>query len=171
MYVINVLYSINELLLIILHYFHMILDSEKSTTVGGEGGSHFNIPRCPYPWSAYSGSDLRHLVRGPYHRHVQSHRQRHPPVSLFGAEESAKETLYAQKVPVTASYEDYSSVAHQICRMRDRDELYLEMKQGPRGAEIKSESDFICSNLDSNGSYKCIKCGKVRILPTTEPSC
>ncbi|XP_055359865.1 zinc finger protein Gfi-1-like [Betta splendens] len=136
-------------------------DSEKSTALGGEG-SHFNIPRFPYPWSAYSGSELRHLVRGPYQHHVQ----RHSPVArLFGAEESAKESLYAQKGPVTGCYEDYPSAAHQICRMRDRDELYLDLKQGPRGAEIKSESDFICSNLESNGSYKCIKCGKVFSTP------
>lgn len=46
--------------------------------------------------------------------------------------------------------------------MRDADELYLDVKQKPRAAEIKSENDFICSNFESSGSYKCIKCCKVR---------
>lgn len=47
--------------------------------------------------------------------------------------------------------------------MRDGDELYVDVKQKPRRAEIKSESDLICSNIESSGSYKCIKCCKVRL--------
>lgn len=54
--------------------------------------------------------------------------------------------------------------------MRDGDELYLDVKQNPRGAEIKSESDFMCSNLESSGSYKCIKCCKVSLLGKTNNS-
>lgn len=55
--------------------------------------------------------------------------------------------------------------------MRDRDELYLDVKQRPRGAEIKSENDFICSNLESNGSYKCIKCCKVGVFTSNPKPC
>lgn len=48
--------------------------------------------------------------------------------------------------------------------MRDGDEFYLDVKQKSRDAEIKSESDLICSNLESSGSYKCIKCCKVNTI-------
>lgn len=62
-------------------------------------------------------------------------------------------------------YQDYSPTAQQTRRMRDADELYRDAKQKPRGAEIKCENDFACSNFDSDGSYKCTKCYKVR-FPT-----
>ncbi len=144
-------------------------DSEKCSTPA-EDAHYFNIPLFPYSWTAYSGSELRHLVQGPYHRHHhhhQGHREPHSPVSVYGAEDSGAESLYAQRGPVAGCYQDYTSTSHQICRMRDGDELYLDVKQKPRGAEIKSESDFICSNVESSGSYKCIKCCKVRFLLLT----
>ncbi|XP_026229394.1 growth factor independent 1A transcription repressor a [Anabas testudineus] len=140
-------------------------DSEKCTTPAADASPHFNVSPFPYPWSAYSSSDLRHLVRGPYNHHLQGHREPHSPISIYGADDSGNEPLYAQRGPVARCYKDYSSAAHQICRMRDRDELYLDLKQRSRGAEIKSENDFICSNLESNGSYKCIKCCKVFSTP------
>lgn len=136
-------------------------DSEKCSTPAPEDGRHFNIPLFPYSWSGYSGSELRHLVQGPYQRHhVQGHREPNSPVSIYGAEDSGAEPLYAQRGPGAGRY--YSSAAHQLRRMRDADELYLDVKQKPRAAEIKSENDFICSNFESSGSYKCIKCCKVR---------
>lgn len=62
---------------------------------------------------------------------------------------------------MSGCYQDYSLTGHQICRTRDDgDELYVDVKKS-RGAEIKSESDFVCSNRESSGSYKCIKCCKV----------
>uniref|UniRef100_UPI0037E76E3C growth factor independent 1A transcription repressor a n=1 Tax=Semicossyphus pulcher TaxID=241346 RepID=UPI0037E76E3C len=138
-------------------------DSEKCSTPTAEDGQHFNIPLFPYSWTAYSGSELRHLVQGPYlphhHPHLQAHREPHSPV--YSAEDSGTEPLYAQRSPASGCYQDYSSAAQQISRMRDRDELYLDVKQKQRGAEIKTESDFICSNIESSGSYKCIKCCKV----------
>lgn len=143
-------------------------DSEKCSTPAAEDGHHFNIPLFPYPWSAYSGSDLRHLIQGPYHHHPQGHREPHSPVSIYGAEDSGTERLYAERGPVAGCYQDFSSKGHQICRMRDGDERYLDVKQRPRGAEIKSENDFISSNLESSASYKCIKCCKVRLPPFTE---
>lgn len=139
------------------------LDSEKYPTPAADASPHFNISPFPYPWSAYSGSGLRHLVRGPYHHQLQGHREPRSPRSIYGAEDSGNESLYAHRGSVAGCYQEYSSPAHQICRMRERDELYLEVKQRPRGAEIKSENDSICSNLESSGSYKCIKCCKVGV--------
>uniref|UniRef100_A0A3Q3II23 C2H2-type domain-containing protein n=1 Tax=Monopterus albus TaxID=43700 RepID=A0A3Q3II23_MONAL len=135
-------------------------DSEKCSTPEAEDGHDFNIPLFPYSWSAYASSELRHLVRGPY-QHLQGHREPDSPVRIYGAEDRGTEPLYAQRGPVAGRYQDYSS--HQICRMRDADELYV--KQRPRSVEIKSENDFVCSNLESNGPYKCIKCFKVFSTP------
>uniref|UniRef100_A0A4W6FF20 Growth factor independent 1A transcription repressor a n=1 Tax=Lates calcarifer TaxID=8187 RepID=A0A4W6FF20_LATCA len=139
-------------------------DSGKCSTPAAEDGHHFNIPLFPYSWSAYSGSELRHLVQGQYHHHqrLQGHREPHSPVSIYGAEDSGTEPLYAQRGPAAGCYQDYSSTAQQIRRMRDAEQLYVDVKHKPRGAEIKSENDFICSNFESSGSYKCIKCCKVR---------
>lgn len=140
-------------------------DSEKCSTPAGEDGHHVNIPLFPYSWTAFSGSELRHLVRGPYHHHLQAHRDPHSPGGRYGAEDSGAEPLFAQRGPVAGCYQDFSSTAQQMCRMRDGDELYVDVKQKPRSADIKSESDFMCANLDSNGSYKCIKCCKVFSTP------
>ncbi|KAF3858773.1 hypothetical protein F7725_011982, partial [Dissostichus mawsoni] len=130
-------------------------DSDKSCTPA-EDGNPFDSPVFPYSWTAYSGSELRHLVQGPYHRH----RELHSPGGLYGAEDSGAEPLYAQRGPVSECYQDFSSTAHQMCRMRDGDELCVDVKQKPRVAEIKSENDFVCSNIDSSGSFKCMKCCK-----------
>ncbi|XP_042284273.1 growth factor independent 1A transcription repressor a [Thunnus albacares] len=145
-------------------------DSEKCSTPAAEDGHHFNTPLFPYSWTSYSGSELRHLVQGTYHHHhrhhhLQGHRESHSPVSLYEAQDSGTEPLYAQRGPTTGCYQDYSSTAHQICRMQDADKLYLDVKQKPRGSEIKTERDFVCSSLEANGSYKCIKCCKVFSTP------
>ncbi|KAI3375115.1 hypothetical protein L3Q82_021639, partial [Scortum barcoo] len=142
-------------------------DSEKCSTPAAEDGHHFNIPLFPYSWTAYSGSELRHLVQGPYHHHhhLQGHREPHSPGSVYGAEDGGAEALYAKRGPGSGCSQDYSPTGHQISRMRDGNELYLDVKQKSRGAEIKSESDFICSDLESSGSYKCIKCCKVFSTP------
>lgn len=120
------------------------------------------MPIFPYSWSAYSGTELRHLVQGSYHHHLQSHRESQSPISIYRGEDSGSESLYVQRGLAAGCYQGYSSTA-QICRMRDRDELYLDAKQQARVAEIKSENDFIRANLESSGSYKCIKCCKVGV--------
>ncbi|CAJ1071876.1 zinc finger protein Gfi-1-like [Xyrichtys novacula] len=140
-------------------------DSEKCSTPSVEEGHHFSIPLFPYSWTAFSGSDLRHLVQRPYHHqhHLQGHREPHSPA--YGVEDSGTEQLYAQRGTASGRYQDFSSAGQQICRMRDRDELYLDVRQKQRGVEIKSESDFICSNLETSGTFKCIKCCKVFSTP------
>ncbi|XP_041659853.1 growth factor independent 1A transcription repressor a [Cheilinus undulatus] len=141
-------------------------DSEKCSTPSAEEGQHFNIPLFPYSWTGCSSSELRQMVQGPHHHHhhhLQGHRESHSPV--YGAEDGGSEQLYAQRGSAPGCYQDFSSVGQQIFRMRDREELYLDVKQKALGIEIKSESDFICSNLESGGSYKCIKCCKVFSTP------
>uniref|UniRef100_G3PSV0 Growth factor independent 1A transcription repressor a n=1 Tax=Gasterosteus aculeatus TaxID=69293 RepID=G3PSV0_GASAC len=137
-------------------------DSDECSTPSAEDGHRFNLPIFPYSWAAYSGTALRHLVQGPYSRHPRGHRE--SPVSIYAVEDSGAKPLYAQRGPVAGSYKDFSSTSHKICRMRDAAELYVDVKQESRAAEIKSENDFICSN-ESSGSYKCIKCCKVFSTP------
>ncbi|XP_062285701.1 growth factor independent 1A transcription repressor a [Scomber scombrus] len=145
-------------------------DSEKCSTPAAEDSRHLSTPPFPLAWTAYSGSELRHLVQGSYHHHhhhnhLQAHRKSHSSVSLYGAKDSGSEPLYAQRGPEAGCYQDFSPTAHQICRMRDADELYLDVKQKPHGLDIKNERDFVCSNLEANDSYKCIKCCKVFSTP------
>ncbi|KAM9323661.1 growth factor independent 1A transcription repressor a [Pholidichthys leucotaenia] len=115
-------------------------DSDKCSTPAAED-EHLGVPLFPYSWSAYPGSELRHLA---HHHHLQGHRDRHSPATI---------------------YQDYSTAAPQICRMRGRNELFLDVKQQARGVEIKSENDFIRPDLDCAGSYNCVKCCKVFSTP------
>lgn len=141
-------------------------DSEKCSTPAAGDGHHFNIPPFHYTWTAYSGSELRHLVQGPYQHHLQGHRQPHSPVSLYGTEDSGTESFYAQRGPAEGCYQDYSST---LCRMRNAEKMFLDVKQKPHGSEIKTENDLICSNPETHGSYKCMKCCKViQIYQTVE---
>ncbi|KAM9845490.1 growth factor independent 1A transcription repressor a [Aulostomus maculatus] len=142
--------------------------SEKSSTPSAEDAHHLQIPLYPYPWTAHSVSGLRHLVQGPYHHqvhlhHNQSHREPHSPVSLYEAEDGTTGPLYAQRGE--GYYQDYSPADMQICRMRETNKLHVDIKKRGAGSEIKTETEFICSNLESDGSYRCIKCCKVFSTP------
>ncbi|XP_015251574.1 PREDICTED: zinc finger protein Gfi-1-like isoform X1 [Cyprinodon variegatus] len=145
-------------------------DSEKCPTPAAEEAP-FHIPLLPYTWSAYSGSDLRHLVQGPHQRqrHLRGHGGSHPPAAgrpVYGSElgGGGGERVYAQRGlgGVSRCYQEYPPCANRgIFRVRDGGELYAGAKQ----KEIKSEEDFILSNLEEHGSYKCIKCCKVFSTP------
>uniref|UniRef100_A0A667Y5H2 Growth factor independent 1 transcriptional repressor n=1 Tax=Myripristis murdjan TaxID=586833 RepID=A0A667Y5H2_9TELE len=136
----------------------------KCSTPAAEDGHHFNIPLFPYAWASYSNSELRHLVQGPYH-HFPGPREPDSPISIYGADDGGTEPLYAQRGAAAGCYQDYSHTPHQIYRMRDGEELYLELKQKPHGSQVKTENEVICSNSEANGSYKCIKCRKVFSTP------
>ncbi|XP_037537565.1 growth factor independent 1A transcription repressor a [Nematolebias whitei] len=112
----------------------------------------FNIPLFSYPWSAFSGSELGHLA--------QSHLRGHGGPRSPAAEDSRGEVLYARRDLGAGCFRDLSPAARRLCRMRDGEEFTQ-----PRAAEIKSEEDFIVSSLETNGSYKCIKCCKVFSTP------
>lgn len=103
---------------------------------------------------------MRRLVQRPFHPHLQGHTRL--PVGVHSAEDRDAGALYAQRAPVSGFYQDFSSAAHQICNRRPGDDFYVDVKQKTSDSEMKPESDFIYSNLESNGSYKCVKCCKVR---------
>ncbi|KAM6919034.1 growth factor independent 1A transcription repressor a [Xenentodon cancila] len=139
-------------------------DSEKCSIPAAEEGP-VGIPLFPYSWPTYSGSELRHLAQGPYQRNLRGHRGSLSQHGIYRAEDSSSEQAYAQRGLGAGCFQDYSSTAHQISRMRDPDGLYLNVKQQPRSAEIKSENDSMHSNLEASGSFKCIKCCKVFSTP------
>ncbi|KAF7223306.1 growth factor independent 1A transcription repressor a isoform X2 [Nothobranchius furzeri] len=133
-------------------------DSDKCCTA--EEGP-VSIPLF-YPWSDYSGSDQRPRPPGPYQLHLRGHGGLQPRVAgVYGTED---EEFYAHRSLRVGCFRDCSSAARRICRMQDGEELYLHAKQQLRVAEIKSE-DFMTSDLETNGSYKCIKCCKVFSTP------
>ncbi|MEQ2207609.1 hypothetical protein XENOCAPTIV_015564 [Xenoophorus captivus] len=113
---------------------------------------------------AHVCADLRRLVQGPYQRqpHLRAHAgSRSPAAGIYGTEHGGgSERVYAQRGLGTGCYQEYSPCAARgIYRMRDGGELYAKAKK----KEIKSEDDFMHSNLEENGSYKCIKCCKVAV--------
>ncbi|XP_017286232.1 growth factor independent 1A transcription repressor a [Kryptolebias marmoratus] len=123
-------------------------DSEKCPTPAAD----FNIPLFPYPWSAYSGSELRHLAQP----HLRGHGGPRSPA----ADDGSGERGYAHRDLGAGCYRDFSPTARRLCGMRDGEEF-----RQPRAAEIKSEEEVILSNLEASGSYKCIKCCKVFSTP------
>ncbi|CAF96377.1 unnamed protein product, partial [Tetraodon nigroviridis] len=134
-------------------------DSEKCSTPAAQSGSHFNIPPLlPYSWNTHSSSELRRLVQRPFHPHLQGHTRL--PVGVHTPEDRDAEALYAQRAPVSGCYQDFSLAAHQICTRRPGEDFYVDVNQSSGDSGMKPESDFIYSNLESSGSYKCVKCCK-----------
>uniref|UniRef100_H3CND3 Growth factor independent 1A transcription repressor a n=1 Tax=Tetraodon nigroviridis TaxID=99883 RepID=H3CND3_TETNG len=139
-------------------------DSEKCSTPAAQSGSHFNIPPLlPYSWNTHSSSELRRLVQRPFHPHLQGHTRL--PVGVHTPEDRDAEALYAQRAPVSGCYQDFSLAAHQICTRRPGEDFYVDVNQSSGDSGMKPESDFIYSNLESSGSYKCVKCCKVFSTP------
>ncbi|XP_077580575.1 growth factor independent 1A transcription repressor a [Stigmatopora nigra] len=115
----------------------------QSSSPDLEDGHHFNMPLFPtFSWSTFPASDLRHAVSAPYHRP--------DPRRSHGTE---------------ACYGDCSAPVHvqQMCGMISGDNIFDDLKQRQRASEIiKSEEEFMCVNrLETDGTYKCIKCFKV----------
>lgn len=152
----------------------------------------FRLPFKPYPWSGLAGSDLRHLVQN-YRPCAALERgaglglfcERAPepghPAALYGPERPAGGAgsgapgggsaaggaglgLYGDFGPAAAGlYERPTAAAGG---------LYPERGHGlhaDKGAGVKVESELLCTRLLlGGGSYKCIKCSKVR-LPRLRP--
>lgn len=148
------------------------IDSDKCSIPAAEDDHHFSIPPLfPYAWTAYSSAELRHLVQGPYKRSLQGHREPLTPVSVYSAEGGGTGTgtgpsSAQRRLNSSFQYQDYQSKPHPVCNVRNEDDFYMDVKKQSRDIEIKSESDFSCTGVESSGSYKCIKCCKVgRHLP------
>lgn len=164
--------------------------SEKSVCPSLDEAQPFPLPFKPYSWSGLAGSDLRHLMQS-YRPCTALERgaglglfcERTPepghPAALYGPERAAGGAgagapgggsagggaasgaglgLYGDFGPATAGlYERPTAAAGG---------LYPERSHGlhaDKGAGVKVESELLCTRLLlGGGSYKCIKCSKVR---------
>lgn len=157
-----------------------------------EEAQPFPLPFKPYSWSGLTSSDLRHLVqsyrpctaleRGPG-LGLFCERTPEPghPAALYGPERAAGGVgagapgscstggsagggvglgLYGDFGPAAAGlYERSTAAAGRLYPERGH-ELHSE-----KGAGVKVESELLCTRLLlGGGSYKCIKCSKVRFL-------
>lgn len=167
--------------------------SEKSVCPSLDEAQPFSLPFKPYSWSGLAGSDLRHLVQS-YRPCAALDRgaglglfcERTPepghPAALYGPERAAGGAgagapgggsagggaglgLYGDFGPAAAGLYERSTAA--------AGGLYSERGHGlhaDKGAGVKVESELLCTRLLlGGGSYKCIKCSKVR-LPRAQPS-
>lgn len=180
--------------------------SEKSVCPSLDDTQPFPLPFKPYSWSGLASSDLRNLVQS-YRPCTALERgaglglfcERTPepghPAALYGPERTAGGTgagapgggsaggsaglgLYGDFGPPAAGlYERPSAAAGG---------LYPERGHGlhaDKGAGVKVESELLCTHLLlGGGSYKCIKCSKVRLpcarlglpsarAPSPRPAC
>lgn len=122
----------------------------------------FAVPFRPYAWNSYSGSDIRHLVQQSLHHqhHHPMDLDRSPALGYYG-DRAIEPTLF-EGSPVPENYSDYRATACLFDRATAPGVgLYSEGNLQGKSSEIKAESD-LCSRLILNGSYKCIKCSKVR---------
>lgn len=122
----------------------------------------FDLTFRPCAWT-HARSELRRLVR-PFQR---SHMAREtPPIGVYGSTERLAQALFSNQSAFRGfSQEEYNSLATDLLKSRTRG-YYTEFKTVPEKAEIKSHSDVLCTRLQINSSYKCVKCTKVRLFPT-----
>lgn len=121
----------------------------------------FDLTFRPCAWT-HTRSELRRLVR-PFSR---SHVARETPsIGVYGSTERIAEAFFSNQSTFRGfSQEEYSSLATDLLKSRTRG-YYPDFKSVPENAEFKS--DALCTRLQINGSYKCIKCTKVQRLSET----
>lgn len=150
----------------------------------------FPLPFKPYSWSGLAGSDLRHLVQS-YRPCAALERsaglglfcERTPepghPAALYGPERAAGGAgagtpgscsaggagggaglgLYGDFGPAAAGLYERPPPAGRLFPERGHE------LRSDKGAGVKVESELLCARLLlGGGSYKCIKCSKVRLL-------
>lgn len=150
----------------------------------------FPLPFKPYSWSSLAGSDLRNLVQS-YRPCAALERgaglglfcERTPepghPAALYGPERTAGGAGAGAPGGGSAGggaglglYGDFGPAAAGLYERPSVGGLYPERGHGlheDKGAGVKVESELLCTRLLlGGGSYKCIKCSKVR-LPRARP--
>lgn len=147
-----------------IYFCNAIVDSEKSLSPPVDETQPFPVvPFRPYAWNSYSGSDIRHLVQQSLHH------QHHHPMDLkrspelgYYSDRAIEPTLF-NRSPVAENDSDYRSAAGLFERAAAPGiGLYSERNLYGKSPEIKAVSDLPCSRFILNGTYKCIKCSKVR---------
>lgn len=149
----------------------------------------FPLPFKPYSWSGLAGSDLRHLVQS-YRPCAALERgaglglfcERAPepghPAALYGPERAAGGAGAGAPGGGSAGggtaggaglglFGDFGPAAAGLYERPATGGLYPERGHGlhgDKGTGVKVESELLCTRLLlGGGSYKCIKCSKVRL--------
>lgn len=165
--------------------------SEKSMCPSLDEAQPFPLPFKPYSWSGLAGSDLRHLVQsyrpcGALERGAGLGLFCEPapepghPAALYGPKRAAggagagapgscSAGAGATAGPGLGLYGDFGSAAAGLYERPTAAAglLYPERGHGlhaDKSAGVKVESELLCTRLLlGGGSYKCIKCSKVRL--------
>lgn len=151
--------------IICINIICVLTASERSICPSLDEASPFSVPLKPYTWNSLGSSDLRHLV--------QSYRpcpalERSSSLGLF-CERGSESSLYGtERSSALGLYGDFGSTG-LFERPAAASEIYLEappgLQQEKNGSGIKLESELLCRPLlISTGSYKCVKCSKVRTI-------
>ncbi|XP_060761469.1 growth factor independent 1A transcription repressor a isoform X1 [Neoarius graeffei] len=121
----------------------------------------FDLTFRPCAWT-HARSELRRLVR-PFQ---QSHMARETPtIGVYSSTKKIAKAFFSDPSPFRGfSQEEYSSLATDLLKSRTRG-YYTDFKTIPENAEIKSHSDVLCTRMQVNSSYKCVKCTKVFSTP------
>lgn len=119
----------------------------------------FDLTFRPCAWT-HARSEVRHLVRPFQQSHVSCETS---PIDVYGSTERLAEAFFSTQSPFRGfSQEQFGSLATDLLKSRTRG-YHTDFKTIPENAEIKSRSDVLCTRLQITGSYKCVKCTKVRL--------
>uniref|UniRef100_A0A8C2EJ18 Growth factor independent 1A transcription repressor a n=1 Tax=Cyprinus carpio TaxID=7962 RepID=A0A8C2EJ18_CYPCA len=133
-------------------------DLDKYPVSSPDDSQPFNVTFRPYVW-AHSTSDLRHLIQSCNRVSVDSEAS----VGVYDAMDRRPGAhLLIEPTQSGRFYQDYGSLTSNLLDTRA---FYADIKMSTKVAEIDSESDIMCTQLQLRGSYKCIKCTKVFSTP------
>ncbi|XP_076837088.1 growth factor independent 1A transcription repressor a [Brachyhypopomus gauderio] len=115
----------------------------------------FDMTFRPCTW-AHARSELRRLVE-PFHR-LPIPMGPDTPSGIYGSERSTQ-ALFSEQTPSRGYCQEYNPLAAAAGG------FYTSFKTITEVSDIESQSDILCTRLQLNGSYKCIKCTKVFSTP------
>lgn len=135
----------------------MLTDVDEYSLSSPDDIQPFDLTFRPCAWT-HARSELRRLVR-PFQR---SHMARETPtIGVYSSTKKIAKAFFSDPSPFRGfSQEEYSSLATDLLKSRTRG-YYTDFKTIPENAEIKSHSDVLCTRMQVNSSYKCVKCTKV----------
>ncbi|XP_051555312.1 zinc finger protein Gfi-1-like [Myxocyprinus asiaticus] len=135
-------------------------DLDKCPVPSQDNPQAFDMTFSPYVW-AHSTSELRHLIQTC--NHVPVSMDPEPSVEVYETMERRPGAhLLTEPSQSGRFYQDYGSLTSNLLDSRS---FYADFKMSTKVSEINAESDILCTRLQLNGSYKCVKCTKVFSTP------
>ncbi|XP_027014000.2 growth factor independent 1A transcription repressor a [Tachysurus fulvidraco] len=122
----------------------------------------FDLTFRPCAWT-HTRSELRRLVRPLPRSHVA---REMPSLGVYNSTKRIAEAFFSSQSSFRGlSQEEYSSLATDLLKSHAQG-YYTDFKTVPENAEFKSQHpDVLCTRLQTNGSYTCVKCTKVFSTP------